>query len=123
MTLDQEAYEAYANHLLAEWLASGGAGPQSLATGPLPQWCQLSPEIQSAWKATAAWVAGKLSGNHDWQIPLKDAQFAERIRAEAMSGDHEMDHIRADKLLCELLETIGCTQTLEAFQAVEKWYS
>ena len=59
MNLAQEAYEAYANH----------TGWKSLATGsPLPQWCDLPKKIQEAWQVSAAWVAGKLTGNHDWRI-------------------------------------------------------
>lgn len=63
MNLAQEAYEAYANH----------TGWKSLATGqPLPQWDKLSEAIQQAWQVSAAWVAGKVSGNHDWKTPKKD---------------------------------------------------
>lgn len=40
----QVAYEAYRNH-------TGGI---SLASGqPIPEWSQLRPEIQAAWKASA----------------------------------------------------------------------
>ena len=114
MQLAKEAYEAYANH----------TGWKSLATGqPLPQWEALSPEIQKAWTVSAAWVAGKVSGAHDWQIPTKDRVFAERIKSEAMSGDNETDHGTADDLLCELLVSIGCSESVAAFQAVGKWYA
>jgi hypothetical protein len=114
MQLAKEAYEAYANH----------TGWKSLATGQsLPQWEKLSPEIQKAWTVSAAWVAGKVSGSHDWQIPTKDQAFAKRIKSEAMSGDSEADHGTADALLCELLNTIGCVEAVEAFKQVGKWYS
>lgn len=109
MQLAKEAYEAYANYV--RW--------KSLATGqPLPQWESLSSEIQEAWVQSAAWVAGKVSGNHDWQIPIKDRVFAERIKNEAMNTDHRT----ADALLCELLASIGCNESVAAFQVVGKWY-
>jgi hypothetical protein len=114
MQLAKEAYEAYANH--TAW--------RSLATGqPLPQWESLSAEIQKAWAVSAAWVAGKVAGNHDWQIPIKDRAFADRIKEETMHGDNETGHMTADDLLCELLVSIGCTESVAAFQAVGKWYA
>lgn len=114
MNLAKEAYEAYANH----------TGWNSLATGqPLPQWDSLSAAIQQAWQVSAAWVAGKVSGNHDWQIPVKDAAIAAKIEAGAMTGDNECDHSAADDLLCELLTDIGCAKSVEAWGKVGKWYA
>jgi len=63
MNLAREAYEAYATSTKWKSLVSGQ---------PLPQWDSLSPEIQKAWGVSTAWIVGKLSGNHDWQIPTKD---------------------------------------------------
>lgn len=114
MQLAKEAYEAYAGH----------AGWKSLATGqPLPQWDDLPKSIKAAWNVSAAWVAGKVSGNHDWQIPMKDRAFTERIRSEAMFGDEEIDHAKADSLLCELLLSLGCEESVKAFGEVGKWFS
>lgn len=114
MNLAQEAYEAYANH----------TGWKSLATGQqLPQWDALPDAIKEAWKVSAAWVAGKVSGQHDWQIPVKDAAIAQKITDTAMTGDYEMDHRTADELLCELLVSIGCEKSVEAWEKVGKWYS
>jgi hypothetical protein len=53
----------------------------------------------------------------------KDRTFAERIRTEAMSGDKENDHQEADHILCELLTSLGYTETVAAFRAVDKWYA
>jgi len=107
MLLAQEAYEAYANH----------------AGGPLPQWEHLSPEIQKGWDASAAWVAGKVSGGHDWLIPVKDTVFANKIKEETADQGSEDGHQIADELLCELLLALGCNQTVEAWKAVKKWYA
>lgn len=110
----QQAYEAYA----------AAAGWKSLATGsPLPQWDALPTDIKKAWTVSAAWVAGKVSGMHDWQIPSKDAIFAERIEREAMNADPETGHGIADDLLCELLLSIGCLKSVEVFRRVPKWYA
>lgn len=47
----REAYEAYCRQ----------TGWKSLVSGaPLPQWPELSAEIQSAWSCSAAWVAGRV---------------------------------------------------------------
>lgn len=114
MNLAKEAYEAYANH--TNW--------KSLATGAtLPQWDELSDAIKAAWMSSAAWVAGKVSGQHDWKIPVRDKEIAATIEANAMTGDNKNDHIAADNLLCDLLESIGCCETVIAFAKVGKWYA
>lgn len=114
MQLAKEAYEAYANH----------TGWKSLATGqPLPQWDKLSEAIQQAWQVSTAWVVGKATGMHDWQIANKDRAFAERIEKEAMRGDEETDHATADGLLCVLLTDLGCVKTVGTFLSVRKWYA
>ena len=85
-------------------------------------------EIGLVWTAAAASVRrvcdeGKVSASHDCQISSKDRAFAARINSEAMSGDHECDHGIADDLLCELLLSIGCSESVKAFEAVDKWYA
>lgn len=113
MNIAQEAYEAYANH----------TGWKSLATGAnLPQWDKLPDAIKAAWQVSAGWVAGRVSGQHDWLIPAKDELMADRITQEAMSGNNEVDHMKADDLLCKLLADLGCDKTVEAFGKVGKWY-
>lgn len=37
--------------------------------------------------------------------------------------DPEMSHIRADELMCELLETLGYGEAVKIFEEMEKWYS
>lgn len=97
MDLAREAYEAYANH----------TGWKSLATGAnLPQWDLLPVAIKEAWQVSATWVAGRVSGQHDWLIPVRDAVMAARIDA---------DHSRAGDLVRELMENLGCTQTVNAW--------
>lgn len=51
MDLAREAYEAYAGQTKWKSLVSGA---------PLPQWPDLSAEIQSAWRVSAGWVAGRV---------------------------------------------------------------
>jgi len=52
-----------------------------------------------------------------------DEQFAQRIKAEAMSGCNEGDHARADELLCEILRLLGFDRTVDAWERVGKWYA
>ena len=40
-----------------------------------------------------------------------------------MSGDPEADHSRADEILCELLESLGFAEVVEAWEKIEKWYA
>lgn len=39
------------------------------------------------------------------------------------SDDPETDHLRADGLLCDILEQLGEEEIVKAFRAVEKWYA
>lgn len=57
------------------------------------------------------------------QIAEYDQKSAERIRRLASSGDRELDHLCADKELVGLLTVLGCSKTVEAFNAVKKYYS
>ena len=38
-------------------------------------------------------------------------------------GDTEIDHVRADEILCELLTELGCSEVVEAFNEIDKWYA
>jgi hypothetical protein len=35
----------------------------------------------------------------------------------------EEDHIRADEILCEVMEKLGYNELVQAFTKVEKWYA
>lgn len=35
----------------------------------------------------------------------------------------EEDHIRADEILCEVLEKLGYNELVQAFNKVKKWYA
>ena len=34
----------------------------------------------------------------------------------------EIDHIKADDLLCELLKELGYIRLVEVFKSIDKWY-
>ena len=53
---------------------------------------------------------------------FSDAEVAKRV-AECDTGDKEGDHYDADYLLCEALEWLGYTKTVEAYKALPKWYA
>ena len=38
-------------------------------------------------------------------------------------GDHEINHLKADDVLCELLKELGLGEVAEAFDDIEKWYA
>ena len=38
-------------------------------------------------------------------------------------GDTEADHVRADEVLCSLLETLGYSDVVEAWNNIDKWYA
>ena len=46
----------------------------------------------------------------------------------SMLGDHrgrdtELDHVRADEILCEMLRQCGMGEVADAFELVDKWYA
>ena len=47
----------------------------------------------------------------------------EELKNLGNSGDPETDHVRADGLLCDILEQIGEDEIVKAFQAGKKWYA
>lgn len=47
----------------------------------------------------------------------------EELKNLGNSGDPECDHVKADNLLCDILEQIGEDGIVKAFQAVKKWYA
>jgi hypothetical protein len=54
---------------------------------------------------------------------MNDDEAAAEIKKECMTGDNECDHSAADDILCSLLLQLGYTKTVEAWQAVHKWYA
>jgi hypothetical protein len=52
-----------------------------------------------------------------------DHEAAERIRKECSHGDTEGAHYSADKILCELLESLGYKETVAAWDEIAKWYA
>jgi hypothetical protein len=39
------------------------------------------------------------------------------------ASDPEMDHVRADELLCEVLEQLGYGEGVAVFRDAKKWYA
>ena len=42
---------------------------------------------------------------------------------QGSGGDIEMDHIRADDVLCEILKTLGYEDVVIEYDAINKWYA
>lgn len=49
--------------------------------------------------------------------------FIEQLKKEASNQDHEVAHITADNILCEILNTLGYSDIVEAFNEIFKWYA
>ena len=49
--------------------------------------------------------------------------YINRIRDLANNRDVEGTHIEADKILCEVLKTLGQSELVEEFEKLEKWYA
>ena len=56
-------------------------------------------------------------------LGLADERFADKLRELHGDGDTENQHAMADGILCELLESLGFSKTVEAYNAVHKWYA
>lgn len=52
-----------------------------------------------------------------------DEEYAKRIRVIADNRDPEASHVKADDLLCELLERDGYSKTVDEFKRLKKRYS
>jgi hypothetical protein len=56
-------------------------------------------------------------------IARLDASAAEEITRSAHTGDREGDHTAADIVVLGVLEALGFSKTVAAWDKVEKWYS
>ena len=59
----------------------------------------------------------------DDAIKAADEKYAEQIKDACMSGDFEGDHCNADNILRSILIDLGFNKTLDAYNAVGKWYA
>ncbi len=50
-----------------------------------------------------------------------DVSAAADLDGQCHTNDPEADHLRADLLLCELLQRLGFKRTVAAFKAVVRW--
>lgn len=55
---------------------------------------------------------------------LLNDHYLNRFDAECTDiMDTELNHLNADKLLCELLNELGYTELVTKFKELEKWYA
>lgn len=52
-----------------------------------------------------------------------DNMYAERIQDSCQSGDTKRDHVKADDIVCNLLEELGFNKVVEAYEDVDKLYA
>lgn len=43
--------------------------------------------------------------------------------AQGPAGGEEEDHIAADHILCQLLDSLGYHEVVEAYDKIAKWYA
>ena len=52
-----------------------------------------------------------------------DGEYAKAIKSSCHTDDEERDHSNADGILLDLIETLGFNKTIEAYNAVDKYYA
>lgn len=50
-------------------------------------------------------------------------QYLNKLKNKCNSGDEEVDHVNADKTLCELLDDLGYNEITAEFNKIDKWYA
>jgi hypothetical protein len=51
-------------------------------------------------------------------------QFREAMQMiKDAAGDTEVDHGKADELLCDLLDSLGYDEGITIYREIEKWYA
>ena len=68
-------------------------------------------------------VAGRGNSHAVKATGVSDLEYAARLRDTCNSGDAEADHAKADAVICELLELLGFTETVRAYEEVDKWFA
>lgn len=56
-------------------------------------------------------------------LVISEKEALQRMRNQCSAkDDEEMNHIHADKILCEVLDSLGYTKLTKRFKGIEKWY-
>lgn len=55
-------------------------------------------------------------------MTISKEEFAARMRAIANDSDTEAAHSKADRLLCEVLVSLGYEDGVEVFELMDRWY-
>jgi hypothetical protein len=57
-------------------------------------------------------------------MTMEDQAIGQLVEIHSRGGvDRENDHGDADKVLCDLLTSLGYGRVVEAWEKVEKWYA
>ncbi len=54
---------------------------------------------------------------------MNKEQAIEALKELQTNGDAEIAHGEADRILCELLTTLGCREVVDEWEKVDKWYA
>lgn len=65
-----------------------------------------------------------LGAENDNDVKIKAlCEKMKECAEETGSVDYERAHIKADDILCEALKLLGCTELVELYAQVDKWYA
>lgn len=51
------------------------------------------------------------------------AKYVTIFNEQCYTGDLEVDHAKADEILCQLLTELGFGEIVDKYEDVEKWYA
>ena len=54
---------------------------------------------------------------------IMPAEFEKQMKRLAESTDKEDRHIKADELMCKVLESLGYSVGVEIFRKMDNWYA
>lgn len=102
---DQSAFTA--GHYAYRVGLQAGDNPFLLTHGPkFDQWMD-------------GWNAARMESNAK---PMNDDEALQHLES-LMQDDNEADHITADRVLCDLLTSLGYEKTVAFFRELDKWYA
>lgn len=64
-----------------------------------------------------------LNNQVDSDNTMTEEEAIVKMKEECFTGDEEIDHDKADKILCKFLESLGYTKLVQVYKMVEKYYA
>ena len=54
---------------------------------------------------------------------MNEIEAIDEIDTLCFTGDVELDHRRADNIICRFLRSLGYDELVDLYEQVDKWYS